>query len=336
MILLIPVALLSPSAKNESADIYKRVANELDVSYIEMIALDTARLRNDFRDVKDEDILLTGLEFLEMNYKEYEEYEYPEVKYNYKTKKYEKTGKIITNTRVTVAEWYTGAGIKDFIESRGYKFSNSKHLRNFRDLKDSIEDEEFKSLTIKHLDLDYVASNLNLEESDIDYLNQLINSNVIAEKYGELIELPEFIEVTSNGIFAFPTPYINKITCDYGYRNHPITGKYSFHTGIDIANSNGSAAGSPIVSSTSGVVSDISYGSGAYGYFVHVTYDDKQGTIWETRYCHMMQINVYKGQEVLQGTVLGAVGSTGLSTGPHLHFEIHKNGKNVDPANYIY
>lgn len=154
--------------------------------------------------------------------------------------------------------------------------------------------------------------------------------------YGEFVDLPEFIQVTSNGMFAFPTPSINKITDPYGYRNHPITGEYSFHTGLDIASHNGDADGSPIISSTDGVVSEVSYGYGVYGYYVHVQYSDEDGTTWETRYCHMKQINVFKGQEVKQGTVLGAVGNTGRSTGPHLHFEILKNGYNVNPSNYIY
>jgi hypothetical protein len=333
---MIPVAILAPSTKNEYADFYKKVGNQLEVSWIEMLALDTAKLKNDFKDIDNKDIMETGLEFILIDYSEYEEYEYDEYKWNNETKRPEKTGKKLTGTRLLYTKTYTGTAIKELMKDNGYDFVKSKHLKNFKKFKKKVEKDGLKSMTFTFFSLDQVASTQGFEDSDYNYMNHLIGSGVIAKKFGEFVELPEFIDVTSSGLFAFPTPYINKITDPYGYRNHPITGNYGFHTGLDIASNEGSAENSPIISSTSGYVSKICYGSGAYGYYVHVVYVDEQGVNWETRYCHMKQINVYEGQEVEQGTVLGAVGSTGQSTGPHLHFEILKNGSNVNPSNYIY
>ena len=129
---------------------------------------------------------------------------------------------------------------------------------------------------------------------------------------------------TSSSGFIWPA--YGAITCAYGYRIHPITGKYSFHSGIDI----GAAAGSPIYASKSGTVTTATY-TYVYGYYVTINHGDGYSTL----YGHMTNYIVSPGQYVTQGQVIGYVGSTGWSTGPHLHFTMYYNGSTVNPANYL-
>lgn len=117
------------------------------------------------------------------------------------------------------------------------------------------------------------------------------------------------------------------ITCRYGYRTHPVTGQAnSFHTGIDI----GASAGSPIYAANSGTVTSATY-SVAYGNYVTIAHNNGFSTL----YGHMTNYIVSAGQYVSQGQVIGYVGSTGYSTGPHLHFTVYYGGATVNPLNYL-
>ncbi len=117
------------------------------------------------------------------------------------------------------------------------------------------------------------------------------------------------------------------ISCPYGYRIHPITGAYSFHNGVDIA----VGAGTPIKASASGKVTVASY-TYVWGNYVTINH----GNGFSTLYAHMTNYIVGYGQYVSQGQVIGYVGSTGYSTGNHLHFTIYYNGSTVNPMNYIH
>lgn len=116
-------------------------------------------------------------------------------------------------------------------------------------------------------------------------------------------------------------PVHGRITSYFGRRNIGM-GTSSFHRGLDVA----APTGTPIVASRSGTVSFAGW-SGSYGYLVRV----RHGGGEETWYAHQSRILVGVGQWVDQGDVLGRVGSTGLSTGPHVHFEIRRNGAALDP-----
>lgn len=117
-----------------------------------------------------------------------------------------------------------------------------------------------------------------------------------------------------------------KMTSPYGYRIHPIYGTKKFHYGVDLA----APQGRPIWATRSGTVSTASYNSSA-GYYVQINHGDGYKSI----YMHMTHYVVSKGEKVSQGQVIGYCGSTGASTGSHLHFGITKNGNYVNPANYI-
>lgn len=117
-----------------------------------------------------------------------------------------------------------------------------------------------------------------------------------------------------------------RITSGFGTRVHPITGAEIFHKGVDI----GAAQGNPIYSYAGGTVIFAGWKSG-YGNFVAIEHSN--GVV--THYGHMSAIYVRVGQSVSAGQRIGAVGSTGASTGPHLHFEVLLNGEYKNPLNYL-
>jgi murein DD-endopeptidase MepM/ murein hydrolase activator NlpD len=124
----------------------------------------------------------------------------------------------------------------------------------------------------------------------------------------------------------FLRPISGAITSDYGMRSHPILKERRMHTGIDLRG----AKGTPIKAAESGTVIFTGW-MGAYGQVVTI---DHGGGI-STMYAHQSSILVKNGQKVARGETIGKVGSTGWSTGPHLHFEVRKNGTPVNPHNYL-
>lgn len=112
----------------------------------------------------------------------------------------------------------------------------------------------------------------------------------------------------------------------YGWRKDPFTGAREFHHGVDIV----ASTGTPVIAPADGVVTRARRMQG-YGKMVHLSH----GYGMATRYGHMSEILVRPGQRVRRGDVLGRVGSTGRSTGPHLHYEVFKAGRRVDPRKYL-
>ena len=112
----------------------------------------------------------------------------------------------------------------------------------------------------------------------------------------------------------------------FGNRDAPTAGASTNHQGIDLS----APEGTPIYASRTGVVTAATFGKSA-GYYVSINHGDGFSSI----YMHMTRYVVSKGQAVSAGQVIGYVGSTGVSTGPHLHFGISYNGTYVNPANYI-
>lgn len=139
------------------------------------------------------------------------------------------------------------------------------------------------------------------------------------------VESQTVSDVFVNGIAFTVTPVTGNISSRYGVnesiRNHT-------HAGLDIAASNGT----PIYAVADGEVTYAQFNNGGYGYLVKISH----GNGVETYYAHCSKIYVTAGQHVTAGTCLAAVGSTGHSTGNHLHFEVRINGSTVNPQNYLY
>ncbi len=128
------------------------------------------------------------------------------------------------------------------------------------------------------------------------------------------------------GMFSWPCPSTTYITDEFGWRTHPIFGDRRFHSGIDI----GAGYGASIVSAYSGTVVSAGYSS-SMGNYVMIDHGDDLYTI----YMHCSKLQVSTGQNVSKGQQIGLVGSTGNSTGPHLHFGVRLNGAYVSPWNYL-
>ena len=129
------------------------------------------------------------------------------------------------------------------------------------------------------------------------------------------------------------TPYISPvdpqkswISCGYGTRISPFTGKKQFHPGIDIAG----WKGTPIIASAEGTI----IFAGRWG-SMGITIKIKHDSVYTTTYGHLLKAAVEKGQHVKRGEIIGYMGNSGRSTGCHLHYEIKKDGKRLDPFSYM-
>lgn len=132
--------------------------------------------------------------------------------------------------------------------------------------------------------------------------------------------------VDSNAILDFVPVQEGYVSSSFGRRSDPITGRIAMHTGTDFSAPRGTA----IFAVGAGVVT-FSGRNGAYGNMVEIAHGDG----YKTRYAHAHELKVAKGDLVNKGQEIATVGSTGRSTGPHLHFEVYRNGMAVNPARYI-
>ncbi len=117
-----------------------------------------------------------------------------------------------------------------------------------------------------------------------------------------------------------------RLTSGYGMRTHPVLGGRRGHKGVDLA----APTGTPIYATADGIISKAERFS-SYGLYVSI----EHGAQIQTRFAHMSRIAVANGQRVKKGDVIGYVGSTGRSTGPHLHYEVRVDGKAVNPIPYM-
>ena len=177
------------------------------------------------------------------------------------------------------------------------------------------------------------------DKNDMDKeLNKLQSAYDIAKYQEYLATLPPKPPASSNtggtagtgnvtaGIkWVLPTTY-TRVSSAYGWRTHPVYGDQRFHHGVDLS----ASSGTPIVAVRDGKVTIATFNSSA-GYYVNIDHGDG----FMSRYLHMTHYIVSPGQKVSAGQVIGYVGSTGTSTGPHLHFGIYYNGASVNPADYI-
>ncbi len=131
----------------------------------------------------------------------------------------------------------------------------------------------------------------------------------------------------TGGQLLWPVPSNSRISSHYGYRTHPVTGeKYKLHAGMDVP----ASMGTPVVASADGTVISSGY-NGGYGYAVVISHGGGLSTL----YAHNSTLYVKAGESVTRGQQIALSGNTGLSTGPHVHFEVRVNGTPKDPINYL-
>ncbi len=121
---------------------------------------------------------------------------------------------------------------------------------------------------------------------------------------------------------------LTRIASGFGTRIDPVYKVPKFHAGLDFT----APIGTPIYATADGIVTDAGFNEGGYGNRVIINH----GFGYETLYGHMYRIKAKEGQKIKRGEVIGYVGSTGKSTGPHCHYEVHRNGNPVDPVYYFY
>ena len=177
--------------------------------------------------------------------------------------------------------------------------------------------EQQKVVNAINADVNATFAMLEEMEAEANALNSEIQRLSAANGTGS-VEAPS--------IYTWPCPSSKKITSVYGYRIHPIFGYKKMHTGIDI----GAKKGTDIVAAAGGKVIMAKY-YGGYGNCIIIDHGGGMSTL----YAHMSAYVAKNGDWVSAGQVIGKVGSTGNSTGPHLHFEVRINGKTTDPAAYV-
>jgi murein DD-endopeptidase MepM/ murein hydrolase activator NlpD len=121
---------------------------------------------------------------------------------------------------------------------------------------------------------------------------------------------------------------LERVASGFGYRIDPIYKTAKLHTGIDFT----AATGTPIYATGDGVVSEANFDNGGYGYHVIINH----GYGYETLYGHMVKMKCRNGERVKRGQVIGWVGNSGKSTGPHCHYEVIKNGNKIDPVHFFF
>ncbi|MEL3908439.1 MAG: M23 family metallopeptidase [Treponemataceae bacterium] len=204
--------------------------------------------------------------------------------------------------------------------------SNVKRLRAGETLK--IPSMDGISHTVKQGEtLGGIASKYGLS------LNNLVDANDLKSETictGDTIFIPggnlsSFqLKKALGELFIYPVR--GRLTSPFGYRRDPFTGLKTFHNGIDIAN----RAGTTIKCVMDGKVSEVGYNS-VYGNYIIIIHDGG----YQSLYGHLLSINVKRGIYITQGTKIGRLGSSGRSTGPHLHFSIYKNGKAINPLSVL-
>jgi len=152
-----------------------------------------------------------------------------------------------------------------------------------------------------------------------------------SESYDEIAELIKKKEDKLQSLPAIqpiPNSDLKRMASGYGYRIDPVYGVKKFHAGMDFS----APTGTEIHATAKGRAIKVSYSSGGYGNRIIIDH----GYGYQTLYAHMSSFAIKEGEEVHRGQVIGYVGNTGKSVGPHLHYEVHKNGEKVNPVYFYY
>ena len=256
---------------------------------------------------------------------------------------------------------FTSGSFSDFLNTAEFVNKLSKYdremLESYMETCEDIEDKEQKLLD-EEAKLKEKQADLNAQQQEVEdemeekqdainmYSADINNKEAAIQEYEAYIAeqkaVVEALEAAilaekkrlaeenqikyDGGKFAWPAPKYVRISDDYGNRTHPILGTQQFHNGVDMA----APGGSPILAAYDGEVVAADY-SATMGNYVMINHGDGLITI----YMHASQLEVSKGQTVVRGEEIAKVGTTGRSTGNHLHFSVRENGSYVSPWKFI-
>jgi len=241
---------------------------------------------------------------------------------------------------------FASKSMSDFI-NRSYYFGriigrDAALIQNFKEQVETIKrtrsqleeaNSEIKGL-VKVIEVEKTEISYNSREKERMYQSLRARRKEYERRIRQLEassnEIEKFIKsrgatkYVSTGRFIWPLK--GRLISKFGYRRHPIWGGFHLHTGLDIA----APYGVPIVAADSG---EVIFSGWWDGYGKALVVDHGRG--YTTVYGHMSRIYLQAGQKIDKGQVIGLVGSTGFSTGPHLHFEVRYNGRPMDPLSYL-
>ena len=237
---------------------------------------------------------------------------------------------------------YDREKLDEYVETRKYVELCKEELEIEKQLLDeareAVEQEEANVNTMigeKEAQILAVSSDISNKEAAIkEYEDMIAQENAeiaalekaVAEEKARLEAENTQARIYNGGMFAWPCPSYKRISDEYGNRMHPTLGVEKFHNGLDMAASSGSS----ILAAYDGDVVAADY-SASMGNYIMIDHGSGLYTI----YMHCSALYVSKGQTVSKGQNIAAVGSTGRSTGPHLHFGVRLNGSYVSPWNYL-
>lgn len=189
----------------------------------------------------------------------------------------------------------------------GKDYTNTDPRLAFTSSEELIEGMRRKIQGLRH--------RLNIQSTSYDTLQKLVEA-----KERMLSAIPAIQPVSNRTL--------DRVASGFGYRIDPIYKTPKMHTGIDFT----AATGTPVYATGDGTVKEAGYDNGGYGNNVVVNH----GYGYQTLYGHMQKVKVRIGDRVKRGEVIGWVGSTGKSTGPHLHYEVIRNGSKIDPIHFFF
>ncbi|MBS4063015.1 MAG: peptidoglycan DD-metalloendopeptidase family protein [Chitinophagaceae bacterium] len=183
------------------------------------------------------------------------------------------------------------------------------------------EERLIATLTDKELNTSIINQIKNLR-------NRLFAQSASFNSVENMVKNKEALLAATPAIQPVSNKDLNRLASGFGYRIDPVYKTTKFHAGLDFA----APQGSPVYATADGVVQLAGNTGNGYGNHVVINH----GFSYETLYGHLVRVKVRSGQRVRRGEVIGWVGSTGKSTGPHLHYEVHKNGRDINPIYFFY
>lgn len=299
-----------PSVAVSVVEDYKKAAELVGCTWQELVVYDTVRFENEMEDVNP---YLSALDFLKMHYEIYEYIDTEDVGGYWSLVT---SGNL--NNPEDICSWL---GISKDSDIKAVLNASKKYTR-----------PEFV-IQFNPKDLDELIIEKNFSKEQIEWSDMLMTSGVMEQMFGEIYDLPDYIESAGGEYFGWPTPDLHTVTSPFAAaRKHPVLGITRPHNGVDISGAN--AMGSPVCSIDDGVVIQIDLKGGERGKNIKVKHTIGED-VWVSRYQHLSVVKVTIGQKVHKGTVIGAVGNTGIGTGAHLHIELTYNGVLLDPLPLI-
>lgn len=201
-------------------------------------------------------------------------------------------------------------------------------LQSEQETQEAIREQAQRDIAAKQASIDEENATLEQWTAELEAqtaVMQALEAQIEAERK-RLEELNKPVQTYDGGTFIWPCPSSKRVTSPFGWRIHPVYHDNRFHNGIDI----GAKSGSDILAAYNGTVVAAAWNA-SMGNYIMINHGDGLYTI----YMHCSKFYISQGQYVTRGQVIAAVGSTGMSTGPHLHFGVRLNGTYQDPLSYV-